>query len=338
MKTLKPLISKLCIVITVTVFSVTNVYAQGPNAPEASSFEPVDATDMVNLSTGDLTYVMPLLNIPSPEGGYPIALSYHAGVAMGQEASWVGLGWTLNPGAINRDVNGEPDDWFDGKQLNFVYSDLGTTEEIKIGVGANYKLFNAGIDYSFINGKGAGGTITFGIGLSEKNSFLTGKDKLGLSATIGFGKKKDKTMVSLNAKLSNVSIGMSTKGTKVSYYGLSYDTSKGLSFSGSGAGIKLTTDGFSFSKDKFGLNVINSNKITSSDVSIKSSGLSFKIPVAKFFHVKFSFMRSEATMFDSENNSVYGSLYSRYGSYKYVDGNQDIDNLSVERRYMDVLG
>ena len=94
-----------------TIIPVNWIYASnnGPNAPEAGSFEPVDATDMVNLATGDLSYVLPLLNVPSPEGGYPIALSYHGGIAMDQEATWVGLGWNLNPGAINRSVNGFPD-------------------------------------------------------------------------------------------------------------------------------------------------------------------------------------------------------------------------------------
>ena len=91
----------------------TNLFASnnGPVAPEAASFEPVDATDMVKLATGDMSYVLPLLNVPSPEGGYPLALSYHAGIAMDQEATWVGLGWNLNPGAINRSANGFPDDW-----------------------------------------------------------------------------------------------------------------------------------------------------------------------------------------------------------------------------------
>lgn len=91
-------------------YSVLYANNNGPNAPEAASFEPVDATDMVNLVTGDFTYVLPLLNVPSPEGGYPLALSYHAGIAMDQ-ASWTGLGWNLNPGAINRSVNGVPDDY-----------------------------------------------------------------------------------------------------------------------------------------------------------------------------------------------------------------------------------
>ena len=90
-----------------------NLFASnnGPKSPEAASFEPVDATDMVNLITGQYSYVLPLLNVPSPEGGYPIALGYHAGIAMDQEASWAGLGWNVNPGAIDRNVNGYPDDY-----------------------------------------------------------------------------------------------------------------------------------------------------------------------------------------------------------------------------------
>lgn len=43
----------------------------GPTAPEATSFEPVDTTDMVNLATGDLAYNVPLLEVPGPAGGYP---------------------------------------------------------------------------------------------------------------------------------------------------------------------------------------------------------------------------------------------------------------------------
>src|SRR6185437_308115 len=84
----------------------------GPTQPEATSFEPVDTTDMVNPQTGDLTYNIPLLEVPGPDGGYPLSLSYHAGIQTNEDASWVGLGWTLNPGAIFRSVNGYPDDWY----------------------------------------------------------------------------------------------------------------------------------------------------------------------------------------------------------------------------------
>lgn len=84
----------------------------GPGSPEFSSFEPVATTDMVNLFSGDLTYNLPVLNIPGPDGGgYAMSLSYHSGANIEEEASWVGFGWTLNPGAINRNTRGFPDDY-----------------------------------------------------------------------------------------------------------------------------------------------------------------------------------------------------------------------------------
>src|SRR5687767_5325132 len=100
----------LAIMLTNTLApTVTYALTSGPTAPEATSFEPVDTTDMVNMQTGDFTYNVPLLEVPGPEGAYPLALSYHAGIQPNEDASWVGLGWTLNAGAITRSVNGYPD-------------------------------------------------------------------------------------------------------------------------------------------------------------------------------------------------------------------------------------
>jgi hypothetical protein len=95
----------------------------GPNQPELTSFEPVGTNQMVDLFSGDFTYNLPLLTVPGPNGGYPINLAYHAGVGMEEEASWVGLGWNINPGVINKQMRGIPDE-FDGtdqiiKQTHF---------------------------------------------------------------------------------------------------------------------------------------------------------------------------------------------------------------------------
>ncbi len=79
----------------------------GPSQPEVQSFEPVTTTQMVDPFSGDFTYNIPLLDC----GGYPINISYHAGIGMDQEASWVGLGWNINPGVINRNMRGVPDDF-----------------------------------------------------------------------------------------------------------------------------------------------------------------------------------------------------------------------------------
>src|SRR5688572_18305461 len=80
----------------------------GPGQEEYASFEPIGTTDMVDLYSGDFTYNLPLLSVPGPNGGYPINLAYHSGVGMDQEASWVGLGWNINVGAINRQLRGLP--------------------------------------------------------------------------------------------------------------------------------------------------------------------------------------------------------------------------------------
>jgi hypothetical protein len=92
--------------------SVAYALTDGPNSPEFSSFEPVATTDMVNVFSGDFTYNLPVLDIPGPDGaGYSMSLSYHSGTSSEDEASWVGYGWTLNPGAINRNTRGFPDDY-----------------------------------------------------------------------------------------------------------------------------------------------------------------------------------------------------------------------------------
>lgn len=93
---------------TASVLALTG----GPTQPEFSSFEPVTTTNMVNPLTGQFTYNLPVINIPGPNGsGYALSLSYHSGVSPEEEASWVGYGWTLNPGAITRAKRGFPDEY-----------------------------------------------------------------------------------------------------------------------------------------------------------------------------------------------------------------------------------
>lgn len=84
----------------------------GPSQPETQSFEPVGTTDMVDMFTGDFNYNIPLMEVD----GYPINIAYHGGISMDQEASWVGLGWNIDPGVINRNMRGLPDD-FNGDEI-----------------------------------------------------------------------------------------------------------------------------------------------------------------------------------------------------------------------------
>ena len=79
----------------------------GPDQPEVQSFTPIGTTDMVDPFTGDFSYNIPLMDVD----GYPINMAYSAGVTMDQESSWIGLGWNLNPGVVNRSMRGLPDDF-----------------------------------------------------------------------------------------------------------------------------------------------------------------------------------------------------------------------------------
>src|SRR5947209_7555069 len=97
-----------------TVWALTS----GPAQPEFASFEPVATTNMVNDFTGDFTYNLPVLEVPGANGGgYAMSLAYHSGSSPEEEASWVGYGWSLNPGVINRQKRGTPDDFSKKKVL-----------------------------------------------------------------------------------------------------------------------------------------------------------------------------------------------------------------------------
>lgn len=86
--------------------SVAWALTSGPVQPESKQFQAAGTSDMVDLFTGDFKYNIPLLDV----GGYPVNLNYQSGIGMDDEASWVGLGWNLNVGAMNRNIRGVADD------------------------------------------------------------------------------------------------------------------------------------------------------------------------------------------------------------------------------------
>lgn len=106
----------------------------GPTQPEVESFEPVGTTDMVDMFTGDFNYNIPLMDVE----GYPINIAYHSGINMEQEASWVGLGWNINPGEINRVVRGIPDD-FNGEKIEKEYN-IKAEKNVRVGTGADIPI------------------------------------------------------------------------------------------------------------------------------------------------------------------------------------------------------
>ncbi|WP_405206219.1 hypothetical protein [Aquimarina sp. LLG6339-5] len=270
-----------------------NMSAQGPNAPEAAAFEPVDATDMVNLVTGDFSYVLPLLNVPSPEGGYPLALSYHAGIAIDQEASWVGLGWSLNPGAINRGVNGYPDDWSTTRIHDYFYDKGSEDDYYTASVGVGFNGFSAGLSYSWGNNRASGGSVYFAAGLSDYASIgvSVGTNGASLNGSIGLGKNSP---FSINANIGTNGVGVGlgvssgsntlSLGADISYTGNvsgSFGIYTGEKNKKSGIGFNLSSQGVGLSGKingaGTGINLSTSSAYKMDDYFVSQSG--YYIPV-----------------------------------------------------------
>lgn len=129
--------------------SLALALTNGVVQPEYTGFMPAGASEMVDLFTGDFKYNIPLMEVD----GYPLNLSYQAGTNMETEASWVGLGWSLNPGVLNRMVKGLPDD-FKGEE---VVSETHMKPHSAMGIGAQASTW-LGVNVSF-EAVGAGASI-----------------------------------------------------------------------------------------------------------------------------------------------------------------------------------
>lgn len=185
-------------------------YGSGPTQPEMAAFQSVGTNNMVDLFSGDFSYNIPLMDV----GGYPVNLSYRSGVTMEQEASWVGLGWTVNPGAVTRNMRGLPDD-FSGRQ-DTVTRSVSVKANTTIGVsgGADFELaglpmvqlgLSAGVFYNTYKGWGMETGISPSIraGSATKGKFTAGLDlnnnsQEGFSVSPSFGyqfaKKNDEDL------------------------------------------------------------------------------------------------------------------------------------------------
>ena len=178
MKILSSLILIVCI-------SISYALEGGPTQPDYAEFEPSGMKDMVNLVSGDFSYQIPLSDIPSPYGNYPLSLSYHAGISPQQEASWVGLGWNLNPGSINRDVRGVPDDQFHGGTLGFIYQ-YSAAQVWFVDLEYSIGVYSVGVRATSDGSVGYSATVGPKIAGVVGVGFTIGTDAIGIEATYGF--------------------------------------------------------------------------------------------------------------------------------------------------------
>jgi hypothetical protein len=231
----------LLIIIITDILSPLSSYALtgGPSQPEVQTFSPVSSSDMVDLFTGDFSYNIPLLDID----GYPINLSYNGGITMDQEASWVGLGWNLNPGVINRNMRGLPDD-FKGDEVKSTLK-MKTNATYNVGVGFRPELYgfnkengplglgiNVGLHYNNYRGLGLDFGLSPSIGTSGLNAGLAlnfsssdgFSSDLNLSADINSENKDNETNEGIGISAST---GYNSRsGMKTLNYGLNMSSSK----------------------------------------------------------------------------------------------------------------
>lgn len=161
--------------------AISFALTSGPGQEEFASFEPASTTDMVDLYTGDFNYNIPLLSVPGPNGGYPVNIAYHSGIGMEQEASWVGLGWTLNVGAISRNLRGLPDDFNGDAVIKTQHIKESTTVSLDIpintyrevaGVPPSLKGIGDKLQLYYNNYKGLGTRYTMSANMGNESSSL----------------------------------------------------------------------------------------------------------------------------------------------------------------------
>lgn len=194
----------------------------GPSSPEHEGFQPVSVSEMVNTFTGDFNYNVPVIEIPggADGGGYALSLSYDGPQSPEQEASWVGFGWNLSPGAINRDIRGYADDAKGDPVLKYNKQrpnwTLATTkraglnifgQEMSIGIAASKtRRFNSFQGYHNYWGVGLSLGIKdniVGLSLTEDANGVTFDADVSFQGIVSAGWKNTSVKVSEGKELTN---------------------------------------------------------------------------------------------------------------------------------------
>ncbi|WP_033408269.1 hypothetical protein [Psychroflexus tropicus] len=331
-----------------SVFPINQMFANGngPGSPEAAGFEPVDATDMVNLTNGNLSYVLPLLDVE----GFPVNLSYHAGITSDMDASWVGLGWYLNPGAINRSVNNTPDDWKAGLGIDFnSFNSVEDYYSVTASVGFD-GVTSVGVGMNWGGGQGLSGSVNASLGLNSEllksvgvnagvnaSASTTGNVSVGASLAYQNGSMSAGASYSYSMTEQRGSLGVGVgfadeessgvSGFEDVSYGLGANFSGGGSFS-VGAGANLEGSKGSVSN---GVGM-GSSSFSMGDASVDVQNTAVALPlhfVGIPVTLGFSKTRVKINIRKGFNNVEWGSLYSKDFYTTISDNNPLIENSGI---------
>lgn len=282
----KIIASYLAMQLLLTTVQPSNLFAltSGPSQPEFNSFTPIGTSDMVNLSTGDFNYNIPIMDV----GGYPLNLAYDSGITMDQEASWVGLGWNLNVGQINRSVRGIPDD-FKGDEMTY---ETNLKDNVTVGISANVSPQLFGIETAdYVN-------ASLGMSLKYNNyNGISFTPSYGLSFALG-----DYVTVGMNLETSaiegaTISPSVSLKNGLIKDYCVDGILNAGISYN-SNRGLSSFSLGYSSEADEEFLKVLGKQVFMDGTAS-KSGSMSFAAP---------TFAPRKRTAFNDFNSTFAFSL------------------------------
>lgn len=167
----------------------------GPSQPEFQGFTPLATTSLVDPFSGDFSYNIPLLEID----GYPLNLVYRGTSNIEEEGSWVGYGWNVNVGTLNRLVRGLPDDMNGGEIKSYQnikkreVNSLGASVEPSIGVhvGMEGMGLTAGVQaslgFTYDDDNYTGESVGFSAGAGVFANVNAGPFSVGANAGVTLG-------------------------------------------------------------------------------------------------------------------------------------------------------
>ncbi|WP_281635414.1 hypothetical protein [Flavobacterium marginilacus] len=317
----------LAMMILLETFQPMQIYALtgGPSQPEFEAFTPIGTSDMVDLASGDFNYNIPIMDV----GGYPINLAYNSGVTMDQEASWVGLGWNLDVGQINRQVRGLPDD-FNGDEMLYE-----NNLKPNVTIGANVNLFatafaikeggtpktlnvkpSIGLGIKYNNYDGIGVTPSFGLSYDIGNSLSVG---MNITSSASEGVSVSPT-VSFSDKIKRNNCTDTYLGLNL---GVNYNSRKGVESMTMSSSLS-EVNGYANSKGKY--TTEGTNQLSSSTVSFINTS---------FTPTKRVGMSSSNYMFSV---NVEGELWgleggAKFSGYVTSQGIKDSEKNKTEKAY-----
>ena len=318
----------------------------GPGQPEMSTFKSVGADNMVNLFTGDFSYNIPLLDVD----GYPVNIFYNAGPSMDQEASWVGLGWNINPGAISRNMRGIPDDFNGDDHVTKVQSIkpeisvgfTGTKSKEIIGIPVDGVKVTPGLSKSLSVGLFYNSKRGLGMEFGLANQFSANK----MVSTYAYDEKTDKDVKSdIDLKMFkqigvSVNVNSQTGVTKKLTFaknlwkeqeGIKYGTSTSIDFNSRTGLGDLRIEG---ERVKYQNEVIRNDKGEFMGVSYSQSPLNLRLSNISFARSSYTpFIRMPITTFNATFSLMLGKEEKGKATYPYAISGY-YSKSSIRSKYM----